>query len=153
VAQTTLSGSVIAQGPNGETTLVQRTGGAANGSGFDFAIQAAPSLQAPAHNATGVTTSTAFSWTAFSAGVHVVVFDPAVATDPQYYVYTPGTSVTLSNLSALSAQVALPAGASYSWGVTGFAPATIDGWAGATGLPAANPFTVGSSQGFDFTAQ
>jgi hypothetical protein len=153
VASTTLAGSVVAEGPNGETVFTRRTGGVANGTGFDYAIQAAPSLQAPADNATGVTTSTAFSWTAFAAGFHAVVFDPVVATDPQYHVYTPGTTTTLSNLSALAAQVALPAGASYSWGVTGFAPATIDDWAGATAPPTANPFTVGNSQGFGFTTQ
>ena len=154
VAGTTLSGSVAAQGPNGELVVVSRTGGVANGTGFDFAIQAAPSLQAPTNNTTGVTTATAFSWTAFTGGVHTVIFDPVVTTEPQYYVYTAGTSTTIPDLGAVSAAVALPAGAAYTWDVTGFAPiASIDAWAGASGPPIANPFSAGTSQKFGFTTQ
>jgi hypothetical protein len=154
VAGTTLSGSVAAQGPNGELVVVSRTGGVANGTGFDFAIQAAPSLQAPTNNTTGVTTATAFSWTAFTGGVHTVIFDPVVTTEPQFYVYTAGTSTTIPDLGAVSAAVALPAGAAYTWDVTGFAPvASIDAWAGASGPPIANPFSAGTSQGFGFTTQ
>jgi hypothetical protein len=151
----TLTGVVLAQGTNGESVITIRTGGAANGTGFDYAIQAAPSLQAPADLATGVTTATAFSWTAFSGGVHEVVFDPAVATDPRYYVYTAGTSTTIPNLAALSASVALPAGATYSWGVSGFAPSSINAWASTSGGPSPlpNPVTFGNSQGFGFTTQ
>jgi nitrogen fixation protein FixH len=154
VAGATLAGLVFAQGPNGESVFTQRRGGTPNATNFNYDIQAAPSLQAPANNATGTTTSTAFSWTPFAGGVHTVVFDPVVTTNPQYYVYTAGTSTTIPNLAAASASVALPAGAAYDWGVTGVAPvASVDAWAGASGPPIANPYTVGSSQGFTFTTQ
>jgi len=153
VAGATLTVTVAAQGPNGESVAVTRTGGVANGTGFDYAIQAAPTLQAPADGATGVTTSTAFSWTAFAGGVHTVIFKPDEASDPWYYVYTAGTSTTIPDLSSASASVALPAHGSYGWGISGLAPATIDAWAGPSGPAPANPPTVGDSVGFAFTTR
>jgi hypothetical protein len=153
VAGATLTGSVFAQNPNGESVFTVRTGGVANGTGFDFAIQAAPSILSPADQTPGVTTSTAFSWTAFSGGVHTVAFDPLVSTNPRYYVYTAGTSTTIPDLAAASSAVALPAAQAYGWSVTGLAPTTIDAWAAPTGPALANPFTVGDSQFFGFTTQ
>ncbi len=153
VAGATLTSAVVALGPHGESVVTVRTGGVANGSGFDFAIQAGPSLQAPANGATGVSTATPFSWTAFSGGIHVVAFEPTTATDPVFYVYTSGTSATVPDLGGLSAAGALPAGAAYTWGVTAYAPATVDAWASPSGPPLGNPSTSGFSQAFGFTTR
>jgi hypothetical protein len=152
VSGSTLSGSVFASGPAGEGSFVQRRGGLAGGTGFDLAIQAAPSQTAPPDAATGVTPATAFTWTAFAGGSHQVIYEPDTAANPQYTVYTAGTSTTLPNLTGLSASVALPAGAGYSWSVTGLAPATVDEWASMT-PPFPNPYSLGLSPGATFTTQ
>jgi hypothetical protein len=153
VVGTTLTGVVDARAPTGEMVYFQRSGGQPNATGFDFTIQAAPSQLAPASGATGVTASTAFSWTAYAGGVHGVIFAPDAASHPQYMVYTAATTTTLLDLTTLSAELALPAGAGYSWYATGWEPATVDDWASPLDIAYVNPFSIGISAGATFTTQ
>jgi hypothetical protein len=153
VVGATLAGVVDARAPGGEMVLLQRSGGQPNATGFDFTIQAAPSQLAPANGTTGVTPSTAFSWTAYPGGVHGVVFSPDAASHPQYMVYTAATTTTLPNLTTLSAELALPAGAGYTWYATGWEPATMDVWASPLELAYVTRFSLGISAGATFTTQ
>jgi hypothetical protein len=76
-----------------------------------------------------VTTSTAFSWSAFAGGIHFVEFLPTAPANPEIFVFTTATTITIPDLTAEG--LALPTGAaSYSWQVFAVAPfATMDSFA------------------------
>lgn len=120
ISGTSLSVVTICQGPSGEEGIVTTTGLTASSTGVAVNLPSPPTLTLPVDAATGVTTTTPFSWTDTTA-VYVVSFSPSGA-GPTYYVFTAATSVTIPDLS--SAGLPLPTSAGYSWSVIGFGPNT-----------------------------
>ncbi len=126
----TLAFGVRAQ--NGTAIAFAYKIGLANGAtGVSIPVPAAPGLSLPINGATKVDTTFTFSWTAYPGGIHV--FFMQSAGNPTYYVLTSGTSTTIPNLKSLG--LPLPATATYSWAVAGFAPfASVDAAAGPAGF-------------------
>jgi hypothetical protein len=87
----------------------------------NFDMPAAAVLAAPLTNATGVTTTTMFQWTA-PAGVISEMTATATTTTGTaravYHVVTTNTAITLPVIGELP----LPAGQSFSWNVVGYGP-------------------------------
>jgi hypothetical protein len=125
----TITLTVVATGTDG-LSAVGKTGLDPSATGVALAPQTVPVLGLPADNGTGITTSTSFTWSAFTGGLHLVVFTPAVASDPTYSVLTVGTSTTIPDLSGEG--LGLPTGgASYDWSIIAVAPwASVDAFAG-----------------------
>jgi hypothetical protein len=126
-AQTTYSS-------NSGVSVVAMYGLAPDATGVSLAVQV-PSLPGlPADGGTGITADTNFTWSAFKNGINVVAFlpspSPGGSTNPTYYIFTTATSTKIPNLSAQG--LGLPSGgASYTWGILGFAPyANMDAFAG-----------------------
>jgi hypothetical protein len=84
----------------------------------------------PSDTASGITTTSNFTWTPFAGGVNVVVFTPSNVLNPTYVVFTGATSITIPDLSTEG--LGLPVGSQgYTWGIYGFAPfANLDVFAG-----------------------
>ena len=121
----------IASSPLGNST-VWTVGLAPDASGVNVTIPAAPALSLPVDAATNVDTITAFSWTAFAQGVHLVFFD-GPAGEPDYYVLSQSTSSTIPNLNAIG--LGLPSSTAYQWSVLGVGPfASVDESAGPGGF-------------------
>lgn len=132
-----------------------KTGLAANASGANLSLPAAPQQSLPVNAATGVNTSTNFTWTPFSGGAHLVIIQ--AAGKPTYFILTTGTNATIPDLTSLG--LGLPAATNYSWAVYGFAPfASVDAAAGPNGflgvlggsVPSGESY-IGISSGFTFT--
>ena len=103
-----------------------------NSNGATLALPAGPEYSLPVSAATGVTTSTIFSWTAMVNGVYVVEFNGPVG-KPKYQIVTTATTTTIPSLASLG--LGLPPGTSYAWTVLSFAPiGSVDAAASAIGL-------------------
>jgi hypothetical protein len=92
---------------------------AVDGTGITVTSPAAAELSTPLDMATGVTTSTPFSWTALPGVVHLVIVSSG-GQGPTYIFLTSGTSVTMPDLTSVG--VGLPASAAYDWAVYGVGP-------------------------------
>lgn len=122
-----------------------------------FTLLDPPSLVAPANAATGVTTSTAFTFTAPSNRVHQFTATTSGTNKQVYTVYTTATTVQIPNVS----EAPLPSGQSFSWSVQSYGPnAHVNDAAAATGLvypgeglPSGPRRTHIGSVGRTFTAQ
>jgi hypothetical protein len=115
------------------TSYAFKTGIATNATNVGLTIPAAPELSLPVNAATGIKTSSPFSWNAFSGGIHALVISPVVTSNPSYVVITAAASDSIPNLSA--AGLGLPTNADYTWNVFGFAPfANTDAAAGPGGF-------------------
>jgi hypothetical protein len=99
--------------------IVTTTGLTASSTGVAVNVPSPSNLTLPVDSATGVTTTTPFSWTD-STAVYVVAFSST--SGPTYYVFTAATTATIPDLSA--AGLPLPTSTSYSWQVLGFGPNT-----------------------------
>jgi hypothetical protein len=113
------------------------------GTALNMDVPSPPNLQQPPTGATGVTNSSNFSWTPFTAGVHVVSFDSNNAPVPgpptpatsfvSIRVITTASNLTLTDLSALGLD--FPKNSAYTWGVTTYAPySSMDAATGPTGI-------------------
>jgi hypothetical protein len=99
--------------------IVTTTGLTASSTGVEVNVPAPSTLTLPVDSATGVTTTTPFSWTN-STAVYLLVFTST--SGPSYYVFTTETTATLPDLS--SAGLPLPASTVYSWELLSFGPNT-----------------------------
>lgn len=155
ISGATLQLQATAQKAAVSTVLGFKPGLAANAGGVSLTLPAGPELSLPVNAATGVNTSTNFTWTPFSGGVHLVIMQ--AAGKPTYLILTTGTNATIPDLTSLG--LGLPTATNYSWQVFGFAPfANTDAAAGASGFLSglgAGPITgdtfVGVSGAFTFT--
>jgi hypothetical protein len=122
-----------------------KNGLAVNANGVTLALPAGPEYTLPVSAATGVTTSTIFSWTAMANGVYVVQF-AGPAGKPKYQIVTSATTTTIPDLASLG--LGLPPGSSYSWTILAVAPiGSIDAAASAIGL--VGPLTrTGVTEGY-----
>lgn len=117
--------------PGGGQTLALRKGISTSASQVSLTPQAPPEAILPADGATGVGSQMRFSWTAFTRGVHLFIFEPVSLDAPRITVVTTETSATLPDLAALG--LALPRSAKYVWRVEAVAPlADVDAAASLT---------------------
>lgn len=126
--------SLVTVASNGTGDFVETfmSGIAVAQTGVATTIPTAPELSLPVNNATGVTTSTPFSWTPLSGGIQIISFSPSVAGQPSFTVFTAASSDSIPNLA--SAGLPLPSSAAYNWRVQGVAPfASMDAAAGSGG--------------------
>jgi hypothetical protein len=88
-----------------------------------FAMPPAAVLDAPADMATGVTTSTHFTWTSAPSTINEVNVTTSTPTRAAYKIFTTTSDVTLPVVPELT----LPANQSFSWRVVAYGPnASID---------------------------
>lgn len=120
----TITGASVALSANassaslGSTSTIQlATPGA---SGIAITLQAPPQPSLPVNAATGITTTTPFSWTPVAGGVHVITFNPGAAGEPTYIVVTTGSTATIPDLAAQG--LALGASKPYNWQAISFGP-------------------------------
>jgi hypothetical protein len=132
------------------STVVWKANVAGNATGVTVTVPGAPELSLPINAATNVTTSTPFSWTQYTGGVHLLIYNGG-ASKPSYYVVTSAASDSIPNLS--SAGLGLPASSAYSWNVYGFGPfADVDAAAGADGFLGVITGAVGSDASYGLAA-
>ncbi len=148
IAGTSVLVAAAANGEAGDYVATQAMV-SANVSGLTLELPAAPALSAPPANATGVTTSTAFSWTAFPSGVYLF---QVYASGSTFMVVTAATTASIPDLTA--AGLPLPTSARYSWDVIGFSPVTsVDALAAQGGMDGLfyGDLTEGQSAPREFT--
>jgi hypothetical protein len=138
-ATVTASGSVT-----GGATITLARGIAAGATGATVALLS-PALQStPVNNATAVSTTTDFTWSQLSGGLHFVVITTASASAPVYYLLTTGATGRIPDLGTLG--VVLPAATAYSWSIVAVAPwASIDDFAGGAAILPAGGNTLNES--------
>jgi hypothetical protein len=130
-ATASVSASATATGSQSTT----RIRGIAPGSTGNAVTLLSPAVQStPVVNATGVSTSTDFTWTQLTGGLHIVLISSgASATAPVYVLMTTGTTGRIPDLSSLG--VVLPAATAYQWAIIATGPwASIDDVAGGSVL-------------------
>ena len=127
--------SVSASATSTGSQSTTRVRGIAPGSTGNTVTLLAPAVQStPVVNATGVSTSTDFTWTQLTGGLHIVLISSsASATAPVYVLMTTGTTGRIPDLSSLG--VVLPAATAYQWAIIATGPwASIDDVAGGSVL-------------------
>jgi hypothetical protein len=122
--------SALAENPSGSAQIIGSLAGVAPGTSNATLTLPTPALPTlPANGATGVGTTTNFSWSALAGGVHFVFFTGANSTSPTFAIITAGTSTQLPDLT--SQGLALPPAELYQWAVIGLSPlASVDAVAG-----------------------
>jgi hypothetical protein len=146
-----VSASGMYPGSSGTFTTVRGLAAGSTGTIIDLL---APSLySAPDADATGVTTATDFTWTAFPGAVYAVTFFSSVQGAPTFFVITSATSTRIPDLSALG--ITLPAGTNYGWSIQPVAPwASVDAYAGGiSGFPSSGTVQFSIATGRKFTTQ
>jgi len=127
--------STASVGATATSTAAQsttRVRGIAAGSTGNTVTLLAPAVQStPVVNATGVSTSTDFTWTPLTGGLHIVLISSASASAPLYVMMTTGTTGRIPDLGSLG--VVLPATTAYQWAILAAGPwSSIDDVAGGT---------------------
>jgi hypothetical protein len=138
----------------GSATISQLKGITAGSTSANVTLLAPAVQSTPVANATGVTTSTDFTWTQLTGGLHfVVITTSASPSAPVYYIISTGTTARIPDLSSLG--VVLPASTAYSWQILGLGPwASIDDFAGGVAiLPTAGTFNETIAGARAFTTQ
>lgn len=148
--------SVSAQGLiTGTAASLTRSRGLAAGSTGSTVNLLSPAVQStPVVNATGISTSTDFTWTPLAGAVHLVGIGPNTSpTAPIYYFFTTGTTIRIPDLGSLG--VVLPATTVYDWAIIAFGPwASIDEFAGGSVLtPNGNTLNTSFTADRSFTTQ
>jgi hypothetical protein len=116
---------------SGASSIAYKVGVAGNATGVSVNIPNAPDQSLPINAATNITTGSLFSWSPFTGGIHLVIFQSGGK--PSYYVITASASDSIPNLG--SAGLGLPVASTYSWAVYGFGPfANVDAATGPAGF-------------------
>jgi hypothetical protein len=116
----------------GSFVIASKTGLAGNASGISVTLPAAPEYSLPVASATGVTTTTDFSWTSMPNAVYILEFRGPTG-QPTYDVVTSSTTVKIPDLSSLG--LGLPKATAYSWVINAIAPtANMDASASSLGV-------------------
>ena len=119
IAGAQFSALVVAEDPTGNA-IVHASAPVSTGGAIHLAPHAAPQLILPANGAQGVGPSMTFSWSAFTGGVHQVVFSEQASNGYRVTIFTRDATTTLPALSDLG--LSIPRGAQFHWSVTGIAP-------------------------------
>lgn len=104
-------------------SYVDMYGLAPDAAGVSLVVPEASVPGIPTDQASGITTDSDFTWTAFKDGIHLVYFFPEgqFATGPTYYVFTSATATKIPDLSAQG--LGLPSGGvAYAWVISGLGP-------------------------------
>jgi hypothetical protein len=145
IAGTTLSISALATAAENVFWLAAAAGLAADASAVSLDCAGPPTLLSPADGQTGVTTATAFSWSAYPNAVYRLLLGTLT-------VWTASKTLTLPDLSSVNFQVA--PSTQYTWQVSASAPyASIDALAApqATAMQAQSLFCEADSLPRSFT--
>jgi hypothetical protein len=127
----TFSVSAAATGAAGQGSI-RKTGIAAGTANIAITIPTLPTQSLPVNAATGVDTTTSFSWAPVTSSIYLVLFN-GPPNQPDYLVITSETSTKIPNLSSLG--MGLPQGIGYTWLVMGYGPyVSVDAAAGSGGL-------------------
>ena len=140
----TLSVGALA-GSGGATSTALKAGIAPGTTGIALTLPDLMALSLPVNAATGVTTTTPFSWTPLSSAIYqMTLYGPG--NQPSYLVFTGGNSGTIPDLTALG--LGLPKNTLYTWYITSYGPfANIDAAASAYGIyPQGDVIQSASSQ-------
>lgn len=148
VTGTTLTFTASASGATGSTTA-QKSGIASGATGVSLTIPSPPAPSLPVDAATGVTTTTPFSWAPINSTIYLVILS-GPASQPDYLVITSSPTATIPDLTALG--LGLPKGIGYTWNVLALGPfANIDAAAGPTGILPQTDAIQATSGGRTFT--
>jgi hypothetical protein len=127
------------------------TGGS---SGITINLASSPQLNIPAHNGSGIDTTTQFLWTKGSGGgICLLYVRPTMwGTGPSFWIFTATNSASIPNLAPQG--MGLPSNISYLWSVTQVFPvSSIDDAASSNFLQQTSGSTEGgqaSSEEFNF---
>jgi hypothetical protein len=147
--------TVLASGmyPGTGGTFTRVSGLAPGSTGTSIGLLVPTQYSTPVDDATGVTTSTDFTWTQLPGAVYFVSIFSTAAGAPSYGVITSATSTRIPDLSALG--ITLPASATYHWSIQPVAPwASVDDYAGGTSIfPSASTINFSIVTGREFTTQ
>ncbi len=101
----------------GQSSLSKRT--TAGTSGLTLTLLAPPQHSLPVASATGITTTTPFTWTPVPGGTYILYINGG-AGDPNYYIVTTSPTATIPDLTAQG--LSLPSNKAYSWTIYSFGP-------------------------------
>lgn len=136
--------------PNQRYTIYWKRGITAGSSGITITLSSAPQLNIPAHNGSGVDTTTQFLWTMGSGGgiCYLLIQPNNPADGPLYYIFTGGNTTTIPNLAPQG--LGLPSNKGYNWNVIQLFPvASMDEAASSTFLQQ----TFGKIEGGEATSE
>ena len=143
--------------PTYRYTSYSKRGITGGSSGITVNLASAPQLNIPAHNGSGIDTTTQFLWTKGNGGgICVILIAPSNwGTDPTFYIFTAGNSTSIPNLAPQG--LGLPSNVSYNWQVVQLFPvSSIDDAASATFFQQTNGSAEGGqaqSEQFTFTTK
>ena len=143
--------------PTYRYTSYSKRGITGGSSGISINLASSPQLNIPAHNGSGIDTTTQFLWTKGNGGgICVILIAPSNwGTDPTFYIFTAGNSTSIPNLAPQG--LGLPSNVSYNWQVVQLFPvSSIDDAASATFFQQTNGSAEGGqaqSEQFIFTTK
>ena len=143
--------------PTDRYTYYGKRGITGGSSGITINLASSPQLNIPAHNGSGIDTTTQFLWTKGSGGgICLLYVSPTMwGTGPSFRIFTATNSASIPNLAPQG--MGLPSNISYSWSITQVFPvSSIDDAASATFLQQTSGGTEGgqaSSEYFNFTTK
>ena len=102
--------------PSDRYTSYSKRGIAGGSSGITVNLASSPQLNIPAHNGSGIDTTTQFLWTMGNGGgVCLLFISPIFGTGPFFYIFTASNSSSIPNLAPQG--LGLPLNIAYSWRV------------------------------------
>ena len=111
---------VYARASTNRFTSFFRSGLSGGATGLSVTLETAPQLSLPVNNATNVDTVITFQWAQGGGiGVNRVIISDGGG-NPQFYIYTTGTSLQIPNLAAQG--LGLPSNTNYQWYVERYYP-------------------------------
>ncbi len=123
--------AVLSTTPTERFTSYRKRGITGGSSSISVTLGSPPQLNIPAHNGTGIDTTTQFLWTMGSSGGISMLSISCNGIGPDFYIFTESTSSTIPNLAPQG--LGLPSNVSYSWYVNQTFPVlTIDDAASST---------------------
>ena len=123
------------------------TGGS---SGTTINLSSSPQLNLPAHNGSGIDTTTQFLWTKGSGGgISYILIEPTSSgTGPTYYIFTGGNTTSIPNLAPQG--LGLPSSVSYTWSVIQIFPLASVDEAASSSFP---QLALGKKEGGEATSE
>jgi hypothetical protein len=143
--------------PTYRETFYGKRGITAGSSGITINLASSPQLNIPAHNGSGIDTTTQFLWTMGSGGgINLLSIAPVNwGAGPIYYIFTSANSASIPNLAPQG--LGLPSNIQYRWSITQMFPvSSIDDVANPTFLQLTTGGTDGgqaNSEEFNFTTK
>ena len=120
--------------PNSRYTAYWKRGIAGGSSVTTINLSSSPQLNLPAHNGSGIDTTTQFLWTkGTGGGISYVIIEPTVSgMGPTFYIFTGENTTSIPNLAPQG--LGLPSNVAYTWGVAQYFPISSINDAASTSL-------------------